>query len=90
MCIDGHSIFQLIVVVYEMMKQFIWFSYLRTSLLKWAGYYAIFMEWNDHATSTFLGTLGMAPPPRMGWAVQPPLSEVRWTSHVIIIWHMST
>ena len=27
-----------------------------------------FLEWNGHATSTFLGTVGMAPPPEMRWA----------------------
>ena len=47
-----------------------------TSLLKWAGTQAIFMEWNEDATSTFLGTLGMATPPCQlnGMGIQPPHS----------------
>ena len=52
-----------------------------TSLLQWAGYSAIFMEWNDDATSTFLGTLWMAPPPWMGWACN--LHFLKWNGHPI-------
>ena len=71
------------VVMYKMIKYLIWCWFIMTSLLKWAGDSPYFLEWNEDATSTFLGTVGMAPPPWMGWACN--LHLLKWDGHPILL-----